>query len=237
MRTKTLLPLLTILFALLAAVPANAVTGKVASFENSDYSEVDGFGTYNGVTLSFTTERAYEGSRSLKLVYDGSLGNPYGRTQWNVNWSNGSDVWYGGAFYVADPSKLRYTDLIRWDNYLSYGSAGDVGGLLAENGQLRVQKRYYNGTASAALTPSVAIPAGRWFWVEVHQKLSDVPGQALTALYLDGALVGSSTSPNSSGRVINHIRYGHVYNYDGGGAHTMLMDRPSWSNTQRGPLF
>jgi hypothetical protein len=128
-----------------------------------------------------------------------------------------------------------YWNPMRWDNYKTYGSTGDVGGLSIEAGRLNViQSRY--GSAERKLISGVAIPQGRWFWVELHQRLSGTDGQALTELYLDGAKVGSSTAANSAGRVINHLRYG-VVNVAGSCSKpgTVDFDRASISDGMRGP--
>lgn len=218
--------------------------GRVTGFENGTYAGLDNNGPSQtaNVQLTIPAERAYEGTRALKISYDGTVGNAFGRVWYggegtrSLGWQTGSDVWYGGAFFVPDPARLRYTDLIRWDNYGRY-AVGDVGGVLASEGKLSVTRNDYGDNASyAKLTPEVAIPANRWFWVEVHQKFSSVNGQALTELYLDGVKVGSSTAANSMGRMIDTIRYGYVYNWDAGGASTLYLDRVSVSDRARGPL-
>lgn len=218
--------------------PAGPVSGRLATFEAGDWSEVANRSHTANASIDITGERAYDGANALKISYDGQRGNVFSRVWHDVDWQPGSDVWYGAAFYVPDPSKLRWTDLIRWDNYLSYGggASGETGGLLVEDGKLSLKRSNYDGTNFAHLTDPVAVPAGRWFWVEVHQRLSAVPGEALNELYIDNRKVGSSTEANSRGRRIDTLRYGYVYNFDEGGASTLYMDRVSLTDGRRGPL-
>ncbi len=66
------------------------VSGRVASFEGSDWSEVDNNGpsATSNTSMSFTSERSYSGLKALKIAFNGATGNSFGR------------VWYGAAFYV-----------------------------------------------------------------------------------------------------------------------------------------
>ena len=79
------------------------------------------------------------------------------------------------------------------------------------------------------------LPEGRCFWVEVHQKLSNVNGEALNEVFVDGVKAGASTTANSRGRVVNNIRYGLPALAPGcSGASTIYFDDPSISSVQRG---
>ena len=208
---------------------------RVGEFEqppcssSTPFCEFDGNSTTTNATLTSTTERAFAGTRAAKVTYDGSPGDPFARTWYDVDWASGSDVWYGAAFYVSDPAKLQWTDLIRWDNFSLYQGSGDTGGLFVENGVLKVKREDYTGANFLRLVDGGPIPAGRWFWVEVHQKLAGVDGQALTELYVDGVKRGSSTLANSRGRPVTSIRHGYVSNAAGGGASTLHLDRASIS--------
>lgn len=210
------------------------ISGRLGGFETGDFSEFNGSSSY-AATQTNATDRAYEGTRSSKVVTSGTE-NSFGRSWYDVNWNKGSDVWYGSAFYVPVRSALAYTDLMRWDNYATYGNpGGDVGGVLVENGRMYVQRQDYGGGNFAYVLGPVEVPEGRWFHLEVHQRLSEVNGEALTELYVDGQKVGSSTVANSRGRVINHMRFGYVNNHRAGGASTLWYDRVSISDRQLGP--
>jgi hypothetical protein len=189
--------------------PAPAPTpGWVAGLESGNFLEFDSFSSWEG-NLAVTSLRAYEGTRSARATFLGAGSSGAQRVWKQVNWGNGTDTWYGMALYIPDVAAFCYWNPMRWDNYKTYGSTGDVGGLSVEGGKLNViQNRY--GSAERQLISGVTVPQGRWFWVETHQRFSATDGQALTELYLDGRLVGSSTKGNSAGRVINHVRFGVV---------------------------
>jgi hypothetical protein len=88
-----------------------------------------------------------------------------------------------------------------------------------------------------ALIGPVSIPERRWFWVEVHQRLSATAGRALTALYIDGREVGRSTAANAAGRPIDTVRYGNVAMATRCSVPSSIyFDRVSLSGEARGPL-
>lgn len=185
-----------------------SVAGFLGSFETGDFTEFNSRATSAGA-MTVTTKRAYEGAHSARITNDGLLSNSFQRVQSSVSWSDGSDVWYGMALYIPRLSDWCWWNPVRWDNYKTYGSTGDVGGIRIEQGKLYLDQAWYGGATTRLIGP-VAIPQARWFWLEVHQRLSDDPVRALSEVFLDGHKVGSSTRPNSAGRTINHIRFGNV---------------------------
>jgi hypothetical protein len=190
-----------------AAAP-RPVSGWVGGMESGGFSEFDSFSAWEG-DLVVTGDRAYEGQHAARAAFAGAGESGAQRAWKQVAWGSGSDVWYGMALNIADVDAFCYWNPIRWDNYKTYGSGGDVGGLAIEDGQLSViQNRY--GQSERQLISGVAIPEGRWVWVEVHQRFAATDGHALTELYLDGKRVGLSTSANSAGRQIDHLRFGVV---------------------------
>ena len=224
-----------------APAPAPApttVTGKLGSFETNDFSEFNGKSMLSGA-LSISSDRAYDGSHSAKAYYDGSHQNGFARTWFDVKWANGSDVSYGAAYYIPSKATMPcWYSLMRWDNYTLYGSGGDVGGIeVSTSGRARIMRQDYSGANYKVLSSEVTFPEGRWFWLEVHQKLSDVDGAALNELYLDGVKVSSTTTANSRGRAITEVRHGLVaLAQDCAPANTFYFDRVSATNGVRGPL-
>ena len=209
--------------------------GWVAGLETGNFSEFDSFSSWEG-SLSVTTERAYEGTRSARATFLGAGSSGAQRTWKVVDWGPGVEVWYGIALYVPDVDAFCYWNPIRWDNYGAYGGSGDVGGLSIDQGRLNLIQNHY-GQTERKLILGGAVPEGRWFWVEVHQRLASIDGAALSELYLDGRLVGSSTKANSAGRPIDHLRFG-VVNVSGScsDAATIFFDRASNTSGSRGPV-
>jgi hypothetical protein len=56
------------------------------------------------------------------------------------------------------------------------------------------------------LTDSFYVPEGQWFFLEVHQRLSQTFPR--NEIYLDGRLVDSSNTPNFFGRPVDRLAYG-----------------------------
>ena len=216
--------------------PSRPANGPLASFETGNLSEFpNAFSTELG-SLGVTGQRAYDGSRSARASFLGGVDTSFQRVWRQVNWGPGSDVWYGMALFIPDASAYCYWNPMRWDNYKTYGGSGDVGGLSIEGGELRlIQNRY--GQVERQLINAGRVPQGRWFWVEVHQRLSGRDGQALSELFVDGRRVGSSTRANSAGRVVNHVRFGAVnVTSRCSRPSSVNFDRVSISDGMRGPL-
>jgi len=189
-----------------AAPDARRRSGRLGSFERGNFREFDGSEAVNG-SLTVTRRRSYEGRRAARATND-ATGNQFQRVWYRVRWREGSDVWYGMALYIPRLLDWCWWTPMRWDNFLTYGSAGDIGGVRISGGKLFLDRGDY--TQQGALIGPLAIPQARWFWVEVHQRFSGTAGSALSELYIDGVRRGRSTAANSAGRVINHIRYGTV---------------------------
>src|SRR4051794_2821371 len=106
-------------------------------------------------------------------------------------------------------------DLLRWDNYGAYGSNADYGGIeMWRDGRARLLLGKYTNDPGTVLGSAITLPTDRWFWLEVHQRFSTQPGQALSEVFVDGTKVTSSTAANSYGRAIDRVRYGIVSSDD-----------------------
>jgi hypothetical protein len=181
-----------------------------AGFETGTFSEFDMAPSILHGTLITTQDRAFDGGWAAKGSLDGTPFNGFSRVLWSVAYEPGQTIRYGASYFLPGPLPCWAT-LARWDNYLLYEGAGDVGGVELEDGVIRLVRSNYDGTNYARLTPSAPVPIGRWFTIEVVQRVG--VSDAYNALYLDGSLVGSSTTPNSRGRPIRHIRFGYVSDF------------------------
>jgi hypothetical protein len=196
------------------ALPAGAQAAPAPAFAGLEggFAEFSQTNALTG-TLSLASDRAYEGARSAHATYAGGTGNGYARGIWNVDWSDGDDVWYGGAYYLPvgfHESVQGQVDLLRWDNWESNPDSTDWGGVSIYGSDRRARLlRFGAGRDNDTLVGPFDLPEGRWFWLEVHQRLDDT-GNAVSELYLDGTMVGSSARPNTYGRGIDRIRYGIV---------------------------
>jgi hypothetical protein len=183
---------------------------RQAGFESGIFSAFDVLPDILHGTLVMTQERAFDGAWAAKGSLDGSPRNGFSRVVWSVAYEPGQTIRYGAAYFLPGPLPCWAT-LARWDNYLLYEGGGDVGGVELEDGWIRLVRSNYDGTNYARLTPSARVPIGRWFTIEVVQRVG--VSEPYNALYLDGSLVGSSTAPNSRGRPIRHIRFGYVSDF------------------------
>ncbi|MGE5281287.1 MAG: hypothetical protein ACM3N0_03010 [Chloroflexota bacterium] len=211
--TAVLVALLTVPAALgaLPAAASAAVSPLAATLEG-------GFGEFSQTnvetgTLALTTGRAYDGRTSAFATYSGGGANGYSRGIWNVDWHDGEDVWFGAAYYLPKgfiANVQGQVDLVRWDNWVSHPNDTDWGGVSVYGSDHRARLlRFGAGRPNNTLVGPFDLPEGRWFTLEVHQRLSAGAG-ALNELYLDGHLIGRSTRPNTYGRAIQRIRYGIV---------------------------
>lgn len=228
--------------ALFAPAAAQAtVVPRTASISAGTLTEFSQATQLNAV-VGATTEQAYDGAYSAKSVYGGGGLNAYARGHFDVDWQSGDDVWYGAAYYLPTGFKAAMQNevaLMRWDNWPSYqDGSGDIGGIViwGSDKKARLKLGTYAGSTEKIIVGPFDVPEGRWFWIEVHQKLGT--SGALSEVYLDGALIGRSTAANTAGRTIERIRYGLVA--QGGSSQTkaleLFFDRAHVDTSQLGPI-
>jgi Big-like domain-containing protein/polysaccharide lyase-like protein len=235
--------LLALAASLVIAAPAGAsVSSLLASFGTGSFSEFNDGANTSNATLTLLGDRGYDDSHSALAVYPGGGVNAYARVIQDVAWSAGDDVWYGAAYYLPSGFKTAMQQevaLQRWDNYSTYGSDGDIGGIVIWNSDklARLKICKYSSSTETLLTPGFSLPEGRWFWLEVHQRFSSSSGSALNEVYLNGTRVASSTTANFN-RPIEKLRTGLVA--QGGIAQTNPLtvgfDRVSIATHQVGPV-
>jgi hypothetical protein len=197
-----------------------AVTSRTADMDAGAFAGFDQVNESTG-RLTIDGSRTYDGNGAAHARYDGTGANGFARGIFNVGWATGDDIHYGGAFFL--PTGFRkairsQTDLMRWDNYGSasttdYGGVGIVqsdgrGHLFRVGGY--VPNTPGTGTEDMGVTPAFDLPEGRWFWLEVHQRLATRDGQAVNEVFIDDVRVASSTKANTSGNGATRLRYGIV---------------------------
>jgi hypothetical protein len=184
----------------------------IALLEGNSFSEFSQTNTLRG-TLSLSGARSFDGDSSARATYEGGGGNGYARGIWNVDWQDGDDVWFGAAYYLPVgflAGVQGQVDLVRWDNWPAHPYFTDWGGVSIYGSDHRARLlRFGAGRPNDTLVGPTTLPEGRWFTLEVHERLSGSTG-ALSELYVDGKLIGKSTAPNTYGRRIERIRYGIV---------------------------
>jgi hypothetical protein len=210
--TALIAALLAMLVALGAPAASSAGVSPLATTLEGGFGDFSQTNVSTG-TLGLSTDRAFDGTTSAFATYNGGGSNGYSRGIWNVNWQDGEDVWFGAAYFLP-PGFLSdvqgQVDLVRWDNWVSHPNDTDWGGVSIYGSDHRARLlRFGAGRENDTLVGPLELPVGRWFTLEVHERLSDGPG-ALSELYVDGVLVGRSARPNTYGRAIQRIRYGIV---------------------------
>jgi hypothetical protein len=127
----------------------------------------------------------------------------------------GQDVWMGARYELPSGfvSTAGYVSLVRRDNYGQFGSASNTCGIALWGGdsRLHAECNTYDGSwPTQNLIGGIVAPEGRWFTLELHQKLDSALG-SVTEVYLDGAKVGSSTGINNLfNRATDRVRFGIV---------------------------
>lgn len=185
----------------------------VAHAERPDLSDFSQASTSDGA-LRTSPAQHYDGRRAYQARFCGGPSNGYARGVMHVKWPAESTVNYGVALLLPKDLAERQQgeiDLMRWDNYPQFRHQGDFGGIVLWNSdrQARLERGHYVGAAAEQLGPSFSLPRGRWFWLEVHQRLSG-GSLASSQVYVDGREVVSTTAPNSYDRPISRVRFGIV---------------------------
>ena len=221
-------------------VAAAGVTPMSADLETGDFSQFHQTNASVG-TLNLVPG-GYDDATSAAAVYSGGGQNGFSRGIFEPSWSEGDDVWYSAAYYLPPgfhASMQGQVALLRWDDWPSHpvdrASSGVV--IWGRDKRARLVRELLPSGVSE-LSPSFELPEGRWFWLEVHQRLSSGAG-AYNEVYLDGALIGQSSTPNTfAGRVAERMRYGIVAIADGAQTNPLSLnfDRATVSTQQVGPV-
>jgi hypothetical protein len=210
------------LFVLVGAIAVSLALGAGTStalsdrhfvgFETGDLSRFSSVVQQNA-SLDVSTIDPYGSDYSAVATYAGigSPGTAAGIV--DVSWEGWDDVWYGAAFRLAPGFKLAQQSdipIIRWDNRPTRGSDADYGGVVISASDNRAHLYRANPATHAyeQLSDSFNVPEGRWFFLAVHQRLSQT--FPLNEIYVDGHLVDSSNTPNYFGRPIDRLSYGLV---------------------------
>ena len=207
----------------LATFEDGAVVHPTTGFDSMiGLLEIKGTGSFPG---------PYEGSKYVRAVYFPTTGSAQGR--FNRALVNGSEVWYGAAFYLDSgfTQNSENLALLQWSD-----PAGPVhGGVSLRDDDLFhvVRGRTASPFDDINVGPSFSLPENRWFWLEVHQRLHRTDPH--TEVFLNGRLISTSVSvnnyPDSSG-VPSRISYG--IGTTEGNAMQVHLDRASMNVGQRG---
>jgi hypothetical protein len=202
------------LAVMLAGTPGAGanVTPLSAGLETGTMEEFTQTNAQNG-SLSMSGD-AYLGGQAVRAKYSGGGGNGYARGIFNVTWREGDDVWYRAAYRLPVGFKADMQGqvaLLRWDDWESHPDDTNQSGVViyGSDKRARLILDRLGPHTQTELSGDFDLPEGRWFLLEVHQRLSTT--DAVNEVYLDGVRVGDSTTPNlDPGRGVDRIRYGLV---------------------------
>jgi hypothetical protein len=197
------------------------VWDRSASFETDLNAGTDGWNFSTNFAVTRSTEvGGADGLAAAKIVYNGgnsSSGCSCPRMKFenaSTVFNVGREVWMRGAWRFPSPSTHSWSRMMNLISYTNGGATDYYTGLVIESsGQMLVRSRFYHSTTGQKLIiPARPIPAGQWFTVKLHLRLSNVDGQALTEMYVDDVLVASSTVANMMGtQRINAMQGGMPY--------------------------
>jgi hypothetical protein len=152
----------------------------------------------------------------------------YGRT--SVNWNDGNDVWYGGAFWIPEnfaSNAIAQVDILSWKS-----TTGTGGVILKANDKFQLN-RFSSATGRVMFGSEFDLPTRRWVWLEVHQRLGTT--NAYSEAFVDGRLVSSSVAPNrDESSPITQVRHGIIAIASTGQPLALDVDRASVMGGQLG---
>ena len=230
--------------ALLMAVPALASAAPRPSLADLAVGDLSQFDQTNEHVGSLrVVDDGYGDDTSARAIYAGGGQNGFARGIWNVDWENGDNVWYGSAFYLPEgfhASMQGQVALMRWDDWPSHPVDRASGGIViwGSDKRARLVRELLPGGNQTGLSDPFVLPEGRWFWLEVHQRLSAGRG-AVNEIFLDGRRIDRSTARNNfRGRRAERIRYGIVAIAAGEQRRSLRLrfDRSTVTRQRVGPL-
>jgi hypothetical protein len=214
-----------------------ALVSHMATFEDGQVvSPLTGFDSAVGsFEVKGTTDSPgpYEGTKFLRAIHWPQIGPAQGRFSRKL--PNGSDVWYGAAFYIDNAFKGAADNvaMLEWRDPVS-----DVHGGLS----LRSDDKYHvvrgstaSPTADINVGPEFDLPQNRYIWLEVHQRLDTV--NALTEVFLDGRLIMTTAAQNTyhdSIGIPTRVSYG--IGTVSSNAFQLYLDRASLGDRQVGAV-
>jgi hypothetical protein len=210
--TLALAAILFLALVVFASAADAAVKPQQVNFETAGLQQFD---QLNASVGSLTTVAGgYGDAHSGESTYSGGGENGFSRGIFNVDWHSGDDVWYSAAYYLPvgfKASMQGQVALMRWDDYGAHPEAADYSGVVIYGGDKRSRLiiDHIADHSQVELGPAFDLPEGRWFHLEVHQRLGVNGG--VNDVFLDGQRVSSSSDGNlESGRGVDRVRYGIV---------------------------
>lgn len=204
--------------------------GRVATFENGQVVHpTTGFDSASGGGGGFDlrTAGAYEGNNYVQATYLSGTSSPHGTINL-PGWVNGTEVWYGSAFFITNGFAASHSDasILEWSNAFKNRTGGIN---LGSDHQWRLVR------GSQTLGSTFTMPEGQWIWLEVHQRLSQT--NPISEVYVNGRLVSSSAAVNNYPDIDGApvwLRVGFVRL--SGTPSALFVDRVSVWDRERGPL-
>lgn len=198
--------------AVVTGAASAAVEPKTADSEAPLASQFDQLNSAIG-TIG-TVDGGYGDAHAIRTTYTGGGGNGYARGIFNVDWRAGEDVWYSAAFFLPKGFKASMQGqvaIMRWDDFGTHPTNADQGGIVINGGDKRARLvlNHLPAGTQIELTDAFRLPEGRWFHLEVHQRLSATRG--FNQVFVDGVRAAASDKGNiGRGRAPNRLRYGIV---------------------------
>lgn len=178
---------------------------------------------------------AAAGSRdgyALRARYHGGGRNGYSRLKVPVRWEPGDEVRYGAWYFLPHgftDAIQGEVDLVRFDNFPLDPQNNDRSGVVIYERDRRARLvRQRLGREQAVLGRPFDLPEGRWFHLEVRQRLGR--RDARSTVLIDGEPVLFSRARTSYGRPVQRIRFGLVAVASGAQRQglTVYLDAPFW---------
>ena len=202
-----------------------------------------------GAAVGSDPGQVYEGRVAARASVPGGPGNKYARTVRGgsagsadaLRYGEGDDLWYGTALFLPEgfhEDMQAYFSPLRWDNFGAPGVSRS-GLVMYDDDRLRLvqEQEGVPGQRNLLGDLSFRLDEGRWYWLEVHQRLSEVDGEAENEVFVDGRRIGRSTTRNYAGDPVTAVRYGIVALSDSEqlAPLTLWYDRVTLTSEQVGP--
>jgi hypothetical protein len=193
----------------------------------------DTWRTAPGFEIARTGERGGiegPGHYSIRITGNGTddCSCPRMKFQNGFSFGPGDELWISGSWLIPEPRRLSWSRLMNLGHFESSGSARNwyLGLESTDPGTFQVSYAPYGNPHTAVLGPR-AIPADRWFRVDLHFVLSPTDGRALTEWFIDGRRVDATTRANMlDSDPLGFYNAGLPYFWSGNGRVSVYFDAP-----------
>lgn len=186
---------------------SNWQLSKQAGFENGDFLEFNATSIQEGLlTIVGAPPTANEGTKFAKATYNGNQLNGFSRTQWDLNWNQGTIFRTEASFYLPVGFHTNIKGAVQLMGWDTFPTLNNQMRLIIWNSDKQARLFLKTDSVDSVITNTFSIPEGQWVNLAIEQQIHDSLGWS--KVYMNGQLVAQGTGDTATPYPVTRIRYG-----------------------------